>query len=576
MSAFVIHKRKGPSFRLKIGVLAVFVAIVPVVAVGLATRNVNKDALTAANATLLESIIDHLGSTTNATVSDADTALVSISAVIDSPPELRAAVVETALDVATTIREVGFYDEHGALVTSVDNTRTLHPPPLPERLPHIASGTRFGPTVVSHGQAYVLRVRTADPPTQTVAAYVSLHRIAERAVEVGLSHLPGGQIVVVNPERLVIADSQGEYVGKAFPATSFAILTLLDRHVLATKTLLATGDYERADGTQVVGALRSIDGTPFTIAIEIPHAQVYRSLVTVRHVLVAAMLIAIAAAVLAAVLLARHLTYPIKALVAFAGELSHRRFESRVTVMSNDELGVLGTALEQAASELAASDEQIREQLAIRSDLGRYLPNHLVDDIVARRRSLALGGERREISVLFADVVGFTRLAERESAETVVTLLNELFTILTEIVFRHGGTVDKFVGDCVMAVWGGSDTAPDHADRAIAAALDMQRWLETGNELWLERFGVAIELAIGVNSGEAIVGNFGSDSRMEFTAIGDVVNVAARLESIARPNQILTTTATRDRVADTTGFVGLGMRPIIGKAQPIEIWDVRL
>ncbi len=570
--------RRGPSFRFKISLLAVVVAVVPVVAVGFAVNGVNRQALASANQELLESVIEHVLTTTSATISDADTALVSISAAIDAPPDIRAAVVEAAIDVTTTIREVGFYDETGALLTSVENKRTLEPPALPKTLPpedHIA-GTRFGPVAVSGHDAYILRLRTTTgTPKRTVAAYIALRPVAERVITVALAHLPTGQLVVVTPERVVVADSEGERVGSTIDRSSFAILAMFDPRVLATKTLSSSGDYERSDGTSVVGALRTIDNTPFTIAVELPYASVFYSIATVRKVVLVAVLVAILVAIAAGVLMARRVTRPIKALVAYAGELAQRKFASRVTIRASDELGVLGNALERAANQLAASDEQIKKEVEIRTDLGRYLPNQLVDQIVARTRSLALGGERREITVLFADVVGFTPLAERESAETVVTLLNELFTILTEIVFRHGGTVDKFVGDSVMAVWGASEHQPDHAARAIAAARDMQRWLEVGNEMWLERFGVAIELAIGVNSGEAVVGNFGSDTRMEFTAIGDVVNVAARLESIARPNQILTTAATHGRITDPVGWTSLGVRPIIGKAQPIELFEVR-
>ena len=100
-------------------------------------------------------------------------------------------------------------------------------------------------------------------------------------------------------------------------------------------------------------------------------------------------------------------------------------------------------------------------------------------------------------------------------------------------MFRHGGTVDKFIGDCIMAVWGAPSAQDDHAARALAAAEDMMRFLETANEGWQEKYDVEIRLGIGVNSGEAIVGNVGSDKRMEYTVIGDVVNVAARLEAIA-------------------------------------------
>jgi class 3 adenylate cyclase len=189
---------------------------------------------------------------------------------------------------------------------------------------------------------------------------------------------------------------------------------------------------------------------------------------------------------------------------------------------------------------------------------------------------MKLGGERREISVLFADVVAFTPIADSLAAEETVGLLNELFTILTEIVFRYEGTVDKFIGDSVMAIWGAPQLQPDHAARAIAAAEDMMRWLEAGNQGWRRKFGVTVELAIGINSGHAVVGNVGSETRMQYTAIGDVVNVAARLESIARPQQILVTHATKVLAGDDFQYSSLGPRQLVGRRDPVKLFEVRV
>lgn len=154
---------------------------------------------------------------------------------------------------------------------------------------------------------------------------------------------------------------------------------------------------------------------------------------------------------------------------------------------------MLGGALNRAASNLAASEARIRHEVAVRTDLGRYVPEQLVERIVRREADMRLGGEKRPITVMFADVVGFTPLTERLPPEVVVGILNELFTILTQIVFKHEGTVDKFVGDCVMAFWNAPGDQPDHVERALEAAEDMQTWLESGNERWKQRYGVTIE-----------------------------------------------------------------------------------
>jgi class 3 adenylate cyclase len=228
----------------------------------------------------------------------------------------------------------------------------------------------------------------------------------------------------------------------------------------------------------------------------------------------------------------------------------------------------------QAADDLRIGEERLASERAIRSDLGRYLPAELVDLVVRREQDMALGGAKRELTVMFADVVSFTPLTERLTPEQVVALLNELFTIITEIVFRHGGTIDKFVGDCVMALWGVPTAQPDHAARALAAAEEVLSWLDAGNVAWQRKYGVKVQLAVGINSGDAVVGNIGSERRMEYTAIGDVVNVAARLEAIARPQQILLTAATKARAGSGFRFVELGERTLAGRAEPLLLYEL--
>jgi class 3 adenylate cyclase len=194
--------------------------------------------------------------------------------------------------------------------------------------------------------------------------------------------------------------------------------------------------------------------------------------------------------------------------------------------------------------------------------------------VVRREQEMGLGGARRDITVLFADVVGFTPLSEKLAPEAIVDVLNDLFTILTEIVFRHGGTVDKFIGDCVMAFWGAPEAQEDHASRALDAAKDMLRFIEIGNARWKKKHGIEIQLAIGVNSGAAIVGNIGSEVRLEYTAIGEVVNLAARLEAIARPQQILLTSSTKDAAGDMHDFIDIGLQQLAGRSTKLNVYSV--
>lgn len=337
----------------------------------------------------------------------------------------------------------------------------------------------------------------------------------------------------------------------------------------------SSAEIENPDGRSWIATSAGLDGVPWAVIAQVPREVVYASLAKMRAIVVSTIAVTLLAAFAAAFFFARRLTAPIATLVDFTKDLAARRFDRRVTIDTKDELSVLGDALSDAASELELSEERVRHEIAIRGDLGRYLPAELVEQIIRREQSMELGGQRRPITVLFADVVAFTPLSDRLPPEEVVGLLNELFTLLTEAVFRHEGTVDKFIGDCVMAMWGAPSAQPDHARRALLASQDMLRYVESANAGWKERFGVEVQLAIGVNTGDAVVGNVGSETRMEYTAIGDVVNVAARLEAIARPQQILVSRATRDAVDDDFDVSAVGEREVPGRAAPIELFEVR-
>jgi adenylate cyclase len=264
---------------------------------------------------------------------------------------------------------------------------------------------------------------------------------------------------------------------------------------------------------------------------------------------------------------------PIGSLVRLIERYGRRDFAARSEVRSGDELEALGGSLESMADELAKSELEIARRARVEANLARYLPAEVMASAKVAER-LELGGARRSVSVLFADVVAFTRFAERTSPERAAAFLNELFTLLSEIVFRHDGMVDKFIGDCVMAIFhGGDEDGSPHASRALSAAEDMHRFVASSRARWQEVYELDVRLAIGVTTGDALVGNLGSASRMEYTAIGDTVNVAARLESLARPAQTLTTPAVVAACPDFE-FASLGEHTIRGRESPLEVFEV--
>ncbi len=332
---------------------------------------------------------------------------------------------------------------------------------------------------------------------------------------------------------------------------------------VAALTLLSVGHYDEG---RTLGWL---------VAIEQPHRIVYARLEATRRLFFLVGGGAVLAGLLLALWSSRAVTRPILALVAQANRIGRREYASvRPATRGADEIGELDQAMVRMAADLDRQEREIERETRTRADLSRFMSPELVDAIVKGEHSLELGGRRVEITVLFADVVAFTPLAEKQPPERAVAILNDLFTLLTEVVFKHEGLVDKFLGDSVMAVWGAPVAHPDHASRALRAAGDMLRFVETAAEIWRQEHGVEIRLAIGVNSGSAIVGNIGSGKRMEYTAIGDTVNVAARLESIARPNQVLVGANTAALAGEDFALRDLGPKKLVGRSEEIHVYEL--
>ena len=381
-------------------------------------------------------------------------------------------------------------------------------------------------------------------------------------------------LLIVDGSRRAVASYN---VPEAAPGADVSALpiwnNLPDRTTAAARAASVTELGSR--GTPSVGAVESVEELGWSVAVWRPKPVAYATLETMRGEGLKSALASLLLALLAGLLAASAVTRPILKMAAQARLIGQRKWRELAPASAGrDELGQLSRSLGDMASALEESEVVIGEQARLRGDLSRFLSKELVEAIVSGEHPMALGGKRAPITVLFADVVAFTPLAESRPAEQVVAILNELFSMLSEIVFRHKGTVDKFIGDCIMGVWGAPVPHADHAALALAAAEDMMRFLETANEEWKEKYDVEIRLGIGVNSGEAIVGNIGSDKRMEYTVIGDVVNVAARLEAIAAPNQILVGEATERLAGDEFSLTLLGERKLTGRQHATKVFTL--
>ena len=217
-----------------------------------------------------------------------------------------------------------------------------------------------------------------------------------------------------------------------------------------------------------------------------------------------------------------------------------------------------------------------REKRKMKKLFGQYVSKDVYAQLVANPALARLGGQRREMTVLFSDIRGFTTVSERGQPEEIVGMLNEYFTRMVAIVFAHQGTLDKFVGDMVMALFGAPLDDPDHADHAVAAALEMITALGELNARWRAEGRAELDIGIGINTGPMIAGNIGSDAIMSYTVIGDAVNLGSRLESLNKQygTRIIISNATRERLGRPCRLRPLGDVVVKGKTQPVAIFEV--
>jgi class 3 adenylate cyclase/HAMP domain-containing protein len=261
------------------------------------------------------------------------------------------------------------------------------------------------------------------------------------------------------------------------------------------------------------------------------------------------------------------LVHPIGLLVKGVTGIAMGNYNQKIRIKRNDEIGDLTEAFNYMAKSLL-------EKEVLKGAFSKYVPKSVVERILQHQDGLKLGGEKKTITIFFSDIRGFTPMSEALSAEEVVHILNEYFTAMTAIIFKHEGTLDKFMGDAIMAVWGAPIDMPDHAERAVMAAVEMSKKMQELQDKWRSEGKREVSIGIGINTGDVVVGNIGSMERMEYTAIGDNVNLTQRLESVAEKGQILISGATYERVKHRVVATMLDPIKVKGKAEKVIAYQV--
>ncbi len=335
-------------------------------------------------------------------------------------------------------------------------------------------------------------------------------------------------------------------------------LELAFRNGVATKT----GIYANEHGTWITAfaPIKGVDGQTIAVLDVDYRVDVFLArLRRLRNLFLGAGLVGGLVALVVGALLARRVTGPVSTLTRGVAAVAEGDLSQELPVRSEDEVGQLTRAFNEMLKGL-------RERDFIRDTFGRYVAPEVVQTLLDSPEGLRLGGEKREVTVLISDLRGYTRFVEQGDPVVVVEVLNQYLGRMTDIIVDHGGTINEFVGDGIVAFFGAPVRSTDHAERAAACAIAMQVALAEVNRSLASRGLSPLEMGIGLNTGDAIVGNVGSEKRAKYTAIGTAINLAARVEGCTVGGQVLASPFTYERIREVAD---------VGPPIPVEVKGIR-
>ena len=329
--------------------------------------------------------------------------------------------------------------------------------------------------------------------------------------------------------------------------------------------------YQNQSGTWITAfaPIRNGPGPPIAVLDVDYSVTVYLSrLAEARNTIVGASLLGAVAALILGIIVARRVTGPITALTETAARVQAGDLSADLPIRSRDEVGRLTRAFNEMI-------EGLRQRDFIRSTFGRYVSPEVARELLASPEAQRLGGEKREVTILMSDLRGYTRFAELGEAGDVMAVLNDVLGQMTDIIIAHGGTINEFIGDAIFAIFGAPLVHSDHAERAAAAAIAMQRAMVDVNRAHAKRGLPRFEMGIGINTGEAVVGNIGSEQRAKYAVVGAAVNLAARVEGCTVGGQILLSPRTQACVRDLVEVGEPLSVEVKGVAEPLLLYELR-
>jgi class 3 adenylate cyclase len=327
-------------------------------------------------------------------------------------------------------------------------------------------------------------------------------------------------------------------------------------------------EHKREQWMTAFAPLNDATGTTFAVVVVEHHGELFSHwFEALSLVIILACIAGGLVATVVGVLAAWHVTSPIRALTRGVAHVASGDLSMALPVRSYDELGRLTDAFNDMV-------EGLRQRDFIRNTFGRYVSPEVVQTLLESPEGLRLGGEKRDITVLMSDLRGYTQFAEQGDPAWVMEVLNDYLARMTDIIIAHGGTINEFIGDAIFAVYGAPMPCPDHAERAAASALAMQCAMAELNRANAERGRPRFEMGIGINTGEAVVGNIGSEQRAKYAVVGAAVNLAARVEGCTVGGQIFLSPSAYEQIRELAEVAPPVPVEVKGIATPLPLYEL--
>jgi len=524
------------SLRLKLGLMATFLAVVPLVGVGFGLIDVNRDAVEELNREAQLLVLEDMARTIEQGFAEAEHGL-GIGAAIFANQSLdidqRLALLHALVEGHETLEHLILFDAEGAqiAVIELDGAEPLElpstlPQPLLDALVEEVGATGEVSMVGGDARALLVRrIRVEGRTTGFVGTLLSLAPAQERLEH--LAHIAFGgsdQIFVIDRQQQVLVHADASRAMTS--ASGEGILEGAGPEDIAV--LRRSGEFDSADGTPMLGSTMPLPERGWAIVVQVPQTVAYASIDRMTTITTAMVGGTIILALILGVFVAARLASPVRILEESARIMAGGNLEHRADVDRSDEIGSLATTFNHMAAALAAKIAQIRATLV---SFERFVPRKFLEVVAPEGiENIQVGSyTNRPLTILFSDIRGYTSLSERSTNEEMFQLLNEYLPAMGEPIESSGGFIDKYIGDAIMALFDAETT-----DGAVDAAIGMGTALETFNAD-RERDGKpTIDIGVGLHRGEVVMGTVGFRSRIDSTVIGDSVNLAARVEGLTK------------------------------------------